>query len=115
MGDRQGLRDRRRYRGPRHRGRDPRPRARPGRGRRVVSKDAPGPMTGLSHVQLRVSDTAASARWYTAALGLEPYRADPEIGYVALRHPGARVVMVLTEAADIPWQDGPGPLDHLAF
>jgi glyoxylase I family protein len=55
------------------------------------------PITGLSHVQLLVSDVGSSAAWYTAALGLEPYAEDLSIGYVALRHPGARFVIVLTE------------------
>ena len=54
------------------------------------------PMTGLSHAQLLVSDVPASAEWYAAALGLEPYAEDPALGYVALRHRGAKVVFVLT-------------------
>ena len=29
-----------------------------------------GPVTGLSHVQLRVSDVSVSAEWYAAVLGL---------------------------------------------
>jgi catechol-2,3-dioxygenase len=72
-------------------------------------------MTGLSHVQLRVTDVAASARWYTAALGLEPYQADPAIGYVALRHPASRVVIVLTTDTSGGWHAQGGALDHLAF
>jgi len=71
-------------------------------------------MTGLSHVQLRVSDVEASARWYTAALGLEPFRADPAVGYVALRHRVSGVVLVLTATPDAP-DPADGPLDHLAF
>jgi glyoxylase I family protein len=76
------------------------------------------PITGLSHVQLLVSDVGASARWYRAILGLELLAEDTDIGYVALRHRQAKVVIVLTT--------GPGPrdpsrhpsgdaLDHLAF
>ncbi len=85
-------------------------------------------MTGLSHVQLSVSDVAASAEWYTAALGLESYAADPDIGYVALRHRVARVVFVLTArgraepptgiavpAGESAPQPAGGSLDHLAF
>lgn len=91
------------------------------------SSPAASPVTGLSHVQLCVSDVVASAEWYTAALGLEPYVADPEIGYVALRHRGARLVIVLTtqkRAAPSRVTAGPagmnegagaGSLDHLAF
>ena len=73
------------------------------------------PVTGLSHVQLHVTDVGASAAWWTSALGLEPFAADPDIGYVALRHRAAGVVVVLTEVPDgVPVSDG-GPLDHLAF
>jgi catechol-2,3-dioxygenase len=32
------------------------------------------PITGLSHIQLLVSDVGASARWYGAVLGLRPGR-----------------------------------------
>jgi catechol-2,3-dioxygenase len=74
------------------------------------------PMTGLSHVQLLVSDVGASARWYATALGLEPYVEDLDIGYVALRHAVARVVVVLTSdqnAGAMP--ASMGRLDHLAF
>jgi glyoxylase I family protein len=55
------------------------------------------PITGLSHFQLLVSDVEASARWYTAALGLVPFAENARIGYVALRHRGAKVVIVLTQ------------------
>jgi catechol-2,3-dioxygenase len=69
-------------------------------------------------VQLLVSNLEASARWYGAVLGLVPYADDFEIGYVALRQPEARFVVVLTRATCIPHgsavprHDG---LDHLAF
>ncbi len=76
---------------------------------------ASGPMTGLSHVQLRVTDVVASAAWYTAALGLEPFQADPAIGYIALRHAASRVVFVLTADTSGAWSAGDGALDHLAF
>ena len=80
------------------------------------------PVTGLSHVQLLVSDVQASAAWYRAALGLESYAEDPDHGYVALRHRGARMVFVLTSSPDPdrpspPAGDAPAPgtLDHLAL
>jgi catechol 2,3-dioxygenase-like lactoylglutathione lyase family enzyme len=87
------------------------------------------PITGLSHVQLLVSDVGTSAAWYAAALGLEPYAEDLRIGYIALRHPGARFVIVLTQgpaAATPPARDdgadsgvaaasSPARLDHLAL
>jgi glyoxylase I family protein len=84
-------------------------------------------MTGLSHVQLLVSDVGASAKWYAAALGLESYAEDLDIGYAALRHRGAKLVIVLTARSDAEHRpegdlldanekrDGRGSLDHLAF
>ena len=74
-----------------------------------------GPMTGLSHVQLRVRDVTASAGWYATVLGLEPFRADPSIGYVALRHPASGIVVVLTADPSGEWRSDGGALDHLAF
>jgi glyoxylase I family protein len=80
------------------------------------------PITGLSHVQLLVSDVEASAAWYRAALGLVAYVEDLDSGYVALRHRGAGLVFVLTAAPDAGGQPAvgdaapvPGPLDHLAL
>jgi catechol-2,3-dioxygenase len=85
------------------------------------------PMTGLSHVQLAVSDLGASVGWYTRALGVEHYAGDIGAGYVALRHRGARVVIVLSEqagdaggeagqsAGDGERLEGFEHLDHLAF
>jgi catechol-2,3-dioxygenase len=76
------------------------------------------PVTGLSHVQLLVSDVRQSAEWYTAVLSLVPYAQDLEIGYVALRQPRAGMVLVLTarhDAADASSQSGTGTLDHIAF
>ncbi|HXQ60877.1 MAG TPA: VOC family protein [Acidimicrobiales bacterium] len=89
---------------------------------------AGAPVTGLSHVQLMVSDVGVSADWYGAALGLEPYVDDRDNGYIALRHRGARIVVVLSADSDAPGSGGPGSptgtgpapaapgrLDHLAF
>ncbi len=82
------------------------------------------PMTGLSHVQLLVSNVGACAEWYAAALGLEPYAGSVQVGYVALRHRGSKVVVVLSARPGSPRDgdassDGPAPggatLDHLAF
>jgi catechol 2,3-dioxygenase-like lactoylglutathione lyase family enzyme len=84
----------------------------------VVRTDAP--VTGLSHVQLLVSDVKASAEWYTLALGLEPYAGSVEIGYVALRHRGANLVIVLSTRPDAVEGDevttaSSETMDHLAF
>jgi glyoxylase I family protein len=87
----------------------------------VTSLDGKGqsaPITGLSHLQLVVSDVAASAKWYSAVLGLDPFADDADIGYVALQHRGGRFVMVLTKApvsrATPTGRAGEG-LDHVAF
>jgi glyoxylase I family protein len=88
----------------------------------VTTDDEPergAPITGLSHVQLLVSDVAASATWYRAVLGLAPFAENPSIGYVALKHRGAKMVIVLTRqpagagaAAD---KAADQLVDHLAF
>ena len=78
----------------------------------------PAPFTGLSHVQLLVTDVAASAAWYRVALGMDDFVQDLSVGYVALRHRPSKVVIVLTtRPGEIgPGETaGPGPLDHLAF
>ena len=76
------------------------------------------PITGLSHVQLQVSDMGVSGRWYSAVLGLVPFDEDPDAGHVALRHRDAKVVVVLTKSPGS--SEGMGDranerLDHLAF
>ena len=75
------------------------------------------PITGMSHVQLMVSDVRTSAEWYIAVLSLVPYAQDLDLGYVALRQPGARMVLVLTERAGSDGSIGAdnGALDHMAF
>jgi len=87
----------------------------------VTSFDAvgrPAPITGLSHVQLLVSDVGTSAKWYSAVLGLVPFADDPAVGYVALQHRGGKFVVVLTTAPTpriaSAEQSGNG-LDHLAL
>lgn len=85
-----------------------------------MTEAGPGgaPFTGLSHVQLVVSDVAASAAWYRQALGMEGFAEDLALGYVALRHRPSRVVIVLTNGAAAGGPEragGRGPLDHLAF
>jgi glyoxalase family protein len=86
-----------------------------------MSVNEPGhgaPITGLSHVQLLVSDVGASARWYSAVLGLGCLAEDPDIGYVALQHRDAKVVVVLTQSPisrHASRQSANEVLDHLAF
>lgn len=78
------------------------------------SKQAGAPLTALSHVQLLVSDVAASERWYVAALGLERMTAAPDGSYVALRHRESRIVVVLSEGGALD-EGAAQRLDHLAF
>jgi glyoxylase I family protein len=76
------------------------------------------PITGLSHVQLLVSDVGASAKWYSAVLGLAPFADDPDVGYVALRHKAGKFVVVLTKAPAPPQRPAEAVhdvLDHLAL
>jgi glyoxylase I family protein len=90
-------------------------------GRTMTPDQEPGsgaPITGLSHVQLLVSDVGASARWYRAVLGLGTLAEDHDIGYVALRHREAKVVIVLTSdphPSPKSGQEVNQALDHLAF
>lgn len=78
------------------------------------------PITGLSHVQLLVSDVGTSAKWYSAVLGLAPFAEDLAIGYVALRHKAGKFVVVLTQAPGTGSREEIAPtvhngLDHVAF
>jgi glyoxylase I family protein len=76
------------------------------------------PISALSHVQLNVSDVQVSARWYCTVLSLVPYAEDLSIGYIALRQPKAKLVLVLTEhpedRGDSTESIGEA-LDHIAF
>ncbi len=78
--------------------------------------DSGSPVTGFSHIQLLVSDVAASERWYSLVLGLERLAADGDGTYVALRHSQSGTVVVLSDqgsvSSGIP---GTGRLDHIAF
>jgi len=78
-----------------------------------VDERVTAPVTGFSHVQLNVVDVARSEAWYVAALGLERLTAADDGSYVALRHPTARTVVVLT--AGLVGDATAGALDHLAF
>jgi glyoxylase I family protein len=70
------------------------------------------PMLGFSHVQLLVSDVAASEAWYSAVLGVERMTAADDGSYLAMRHRPSGIFIVLRAASDVP--DG-GRVDHLAF
>jgi len=73
----------------------------------------PAPIGGFSHVQLRVSDVAASESWYSTVLGLDRLEASDNGSYVALMHRPSRVVVVLSGSDG--QAGGDGALDHLAF
>jgi glyoxalase family protein len=72
------------------------------------------PVSGFSHVQLLVSDVAASEQWYTTVLGMERLAAADDASYVALRHRPGKFVLVLSH--DVTGASvRQGRLDHLAF
>jgi glyoxylase I family protein len=77
---------------------------------------ATSPVTGLSHIQLTVSDVGSSERWYSLVLGLDRLTAAEDGTYVALLHRPSKIVVVLSLA---PGSDSPEapytPLDHIAF
>jgi glyoxylase I family protein len=94
-----------------------------GTGQAALRSVAPAssPVTGFSHIQLLVTDVAASERWYAVALGLERMAAAEDGSYVALRHRPSKVVVVLSSAGMDGEHGDPGGsrrgdrLDHLAF
>lgn len=69
------------------------------------------PVTGFSHVQLRVGDVARSRSWYETVLGMEAFVELPDT--IALRNRAARLVVVLSPAEGL--DPTSSPLDHLAF
>jgi glyoxylase I family protein len=85
----------------------------------AAEESAPiAPIRALSHVQLNVSDVQASAHWYSTVLSLVPYAEDLAIGYIALRQPSAKLVVVLTERAEDrgeATESSDQALDHIAF
>lgn len=68
------------------------------------------PVSGFSHVQLCVRDVRASADWYCAVLGMDVMSEHGDV--VALRHRGARLVIVISPGD--PDVDR-SPIDHMAF
>lgn len=85
---------------------------------RVSQPTQTAPITAVSHIQLLVSDVEASARWYSSVLSLTPFDEDLAVGYVALRQPDAKIVVVLTtrvgdkQGSTASSDDA---FDHLAF
>jgi catechol 2,3-dioxygenase-like lactoylglutathione lyase family enzyme len=79
-------------------------------------RPAPAPISGVSHVQLVVTDLAVSRAWYDAVLGLRRFAGGgPDDDYVALFHKGADLAIVLSRR--VPGDDALArvPMDHLAF
>ena len=68
------------------------------------------PVLGLSHLQLLVRDVPESVSWYRRALGLDVMSEHGDV--VALRHPSAKFVMVISPGE--PDQQR-SPVDHIAF
>jgi glyoxylase I family protein len=74
------------------------------------------PLTGFSHLQLRVRDVEASREWYSTVLGVETMTAADDGSYVALRHRPSHLVLVLSRLLDgAPEGVAGAPLDHVAF
>jgi glyoxylase I family protein len=72
--------------------------------------DVDSPVSGFSHVQLRVRDIGASRTWYETVIGMEAFVELPDT--VALRHRPSRLVVVLSEGEV---DQATSPLDHLAL
>jgi catechol 2,3-dioxygenase-like lactoylglutathione lyase family enzyme len=74
---------------------------------------------GFSHIQLIVSDLAASEPWYCDLFGFTRFTAGVSHGrgYVALRHKPSRLVFVLSEGNtdDTGFDDWRIGLNHLAL
>lgn len=68
------------------------------------------PVTGFSHLQLRVRGVRESVEWYRAVLGMELMSEHGDV--VALRNRSARLVIVVSPGD--PDVDR-SPVDHLAF
>ena len=68
------------------------------------------PVLGFSHLQLIVRDVRPSVDWYCAVLGMEIMSEHGDV--VALRHRGARVVIVVSPGDPDPMRS---PIDHIAF
>ncbi len=68
------------------------------------------PVTGFSHLQLRVRDVPVSVEWYCAVLGMEVMSEHGDV--VALRSRATRMVIVVSPGdSDVDRS----PIDHVAF
>ena len=79
-------------------------------------RPSPAPISGVSHLQLAVTDVAASRTWYETVLGMRRFAGGgPDDDFVALFHKGADVAIVLSQRGDGVAALPRVPLDHLAF
>lgn len=69
------------------------------------------PVSGFSHIQLRVGDVDRSAAWYRTVLGMDVFYEGS--GVIALQNRAARMVVVISPAERLDL--GTSPIDHLAF
>ena len=69
------------------------------------------PLTGLSHLQLDVSDLDANVEWYTAALGVDVLRGEPG-RYTTVQSDKGRFRLILAAGGTAGAR---GALDHIAF
>lgn len=75
-------------------------------------------VTGFSHVQLAVSDVAASAEWYRVVLGMEQFTSGSFSGgeYAGLRNRTGRFVIGLQGTLlKEPGADPAPMIEHLSF
>ncbi len=79
-------------------------------------RPSPAPISGVSHLQLAVTDVAASRTWYETVLGMRRFAGGgPDDDFVALFHKGADVAIVLSQRGEGVAALSRVPLDHLAF
>jgi glyoxylase I family protein len=86
-----------------------------------VRSDVP-PLTGLSHLDLSVSDRHASAGWYAAVLGFEirgdRFNEAAALHWIHLVHPACGLSLGLVEHPDnpgAPFDERRSGLDHVSF
>jgi len=80
------------------------------------------PLTGLSHLDLSVSDRHASASWYANVLGFEVsddrFNEAAQLHWIHLVHPACALSLGLVEHPDnpgVPFDERRAGLDHVSF
>ena len=79
-------------------------------------RPAPAPISGVSHVQLVVTDLDVSRTWYETVLGLRRFAGGgPDDDFVGLFHKGADLAIVLSRRPPGSGALARIPMDHVAF